>query len=134
MTSICLCHKHLSSWGTETRANKLFQYCKQAAVIFHVCIPRSSFEENCTQSLKQLMQDTYLSSNSGENMKSISVQCVSSAQSRVGMCSQHLSFKNEWSLKVLFGHSALLYHTDDVNLPSTDFQVFLVEGALSFKV
>lgn len=41
MTSICLCHKHLPSWGTETRANKLFQYCKQA-----VCIPRASSEEN----------------------------------------------------------------------------------------
>lgn len=47
MTSICLCHKHLPSWGTETRANELFQYCKQAAVIFHVCVSRSGFEENC---------------------------------------------------------------------------------------
>lgn len=48
------------------------------------------------------------------------------------MCSQHLSFKTEKGLLKLSGHRVLLYHTDDVNLPSTDFQVFLVEDVLSF--
>lgn len=45
MTSVYLCHKHLASVrGTETRANKLFKYCKEAAVIFYVHTFRPSFE------------------------------------------------------------------------------------------